>query len=99
MSIFDEDYLPIVKEQYPELKEGWQITMVANSIDLLTGSPTEVRTRTNELQFEQNLFADDALELSVEESTQRVESAEGCVFVRAEKSGKVPLLLAVRLPS
>lgn len=98
MSILTNDYLPLITAQYPGFGEDWQVTMVAHELDLMADTPEEVRVRANTLQFEKNLIPDDALESSVEEATQRVAAGEGYVFVRAEKSGKLPVLLTLRLP-
>lgn len=97
MSIFTKEYLPLINAQYPGFGEGWSITMVASSLNLMSETPQGVSARANSLQFEKNLFPDDAVESSVEESTQRVESADGYVFVRAEKQGNVPVLLTLKL--
>lgn len=87
----------LVREQFPQMGEGWRVQMCGWAINELTGSAGEIRDRQQQLT-EGGMFESEALAQALSEAAVKVEAPKGYQFVRLVKDGAPATLVQIRMP-
>lgn len=87
----------LVREQFPQLGDGWCVQMCGWALSELTGSAHEIHDRQQAL-MEGGEFESEALAKALEEAVVKVEAPKGHQFVRLVKDGEPATLVLLRMP-
>lgn len=91
-------FMARIKDQHPEIGDGWQCEWVGISIDMTDAYHDELCGRIAELKI--NGFCnEDAVEAALKENVINCKPPKGHMFARITKEGEDPVLVVIAMPA